>query len=99
MGSSMVTTWSRRLVLIRSISAAKVELLPQPVGPVIRTSPLFLELRQSLAGQPEHGPLLQRHGPEFSVEIDGGRVPVEHAPLHPCLLYTSPSPRDRQKSR
>ena len=25
--------------------------------------------------------------------------PVSRAPSQPCLLYTSPSPRDRQKSR
>ena len=27
------------------------------------------------------------------------RVPFEQARAMPCLLYTSPSPRDRQKSR
>ena len=29
----------------------------------------------------------------------GGRCNVTHACFDPCLLYTSPSPRDRQKSR
>src|SRR2546422_6077592 len=38
-GSSMVTMWSRRMVLMASISTAKVELLPEPAAPVISTSP------------------------------------------------------------
>src|ERR1022692_3263966 len=38
-GSSMVTMWTRRCVLIRSIRAASVELLPQPVAPVTSTRP------------------------------------------------------------
>ena len=32
------------------------------------------------------------------LERVGRTCPVERS-LHPCLLYTSPSPRDRQKSR
>ena len=35
----MVMMWSRRRALIRSISAARVEVLPQPVGPVSSTRP------------------------------------------------------------
>ena len=48
-----------------------------------------------------------KQGLEFVNEIKGGNVPREYIPsvekgfkddMH-CLLYTSPSPRDRQKSR
>ena len=38
-GSSTVTMWSARVRLTRSISAASVVDLPEPVGPVTRTSP------------------------------------------------------------
>ena len=38
-GSSMVRMWAWRSVLIRSIIAARVVDLPEPVGPVTRTRP------------------------------------------------------------
>ena len=38
-GSSTVTMWSARVRLTRSISAASVVDLPEPVGPVTRTRP------------------------------------------------------------
>ena len=42
----------------------------------------------------------QRHQPD-SIDLNGmgnqGRFPIDPPPS--CLLYTSPSPRDRQKSR
>ena len=31
--------------------------------------------------------------------VAGPELPRAHAVVNPCLLYTSPSPRDRQKSR
>jgi hypothetical protein len=40
MGSSIVMMWSLLVRLIRSTSAARVVLLPDPVGPVTTTSPL-----------------------------------------------------------
>ena len=33
------------------------------------------------------------------VSVPGDRVTLKFAELEGCLLYTSPSPRDRQKSR
>ena len=36
---------------------------------------------------------------DFSVPTDGLEAPWGRAQLVFCLLYTSPSPRDRQKSR
>ena len=41
-GSSSVITWALRSSLILSIREASVVDLPEPVGPVTRTSPLFL---------------------------------------------------------
>jgi len=41
MGSSMVRMWSRRFLLAWSMMAARVVLLPLPVGPVTSTRPLF----------------------------------------------------------
>ena len=38
-GSSIVTMWSRRVRFARSSSEARVVVLPEPVGPVTRTSP------------------------------------------------------------
>ena len=38
-GSSMVTMWQGRVRLMWSIMVAKVVVLPEPVGPVTRTSP------------------------------------------------------------
>ena len=38
-GSSIVTMWTRRLAMISRSSAARVEDLPEPVGPVSSTSP------------------------------------------------------------
>ena len=32
-------------------------------------------------------------------QISGGALQIQQGALYPCLLYTSPSPRDRQKSR
>ena len=34
-----------------------------------------------------------------SLTSDDDSLPHEHEEMHRCLLYTSPSPRDRQKSR
>ena len=38
-------------------------------------------------------------GPEFTAEDIDDAVSNYDADFRPCLLYTSPSPRDRQKSR
>ena len=53
--------------------------------------------------------LARRHGLEFRVKransevaegsIGGQRVAIAKPQTYICLLYTSPSPRDRQKSR
>ena len=41
-------------------------------------------------------PVLFHHGENFKME----KLPVGRSRIiYPCLLYTSPSPRDRQKSR
>ena len=41
--------------------------------------------------------------PDLNAELFYGLGPVDglviHVDVDPCLLYTSPSPRDRQKSR
>ena len=46
--------------------------------------------------------MVKHHLPCFVV-ADGGQArflkPAADEALHVCLLYTSPSPRDRQKSR
>ena len=42
------------------------------------------------------------HQPEqklFKTEVDGRTAFVEYRLLGDCLLYTSPSPRDRTRSR
>ena len=47
-------------------------------------------------------PLLDMDGMEKDYRADGGFVPIgrmERADDVPCLLYTSPSPRDRTRSR
>ncbi len=50
-GSSMVTMWSARVSLIRSMNAARVEDFPEPVGPVTSTMPFFSEaISASVAG-------------------------------------------------
>ena len=48
-GSSIVTTWTSRLVLMWSIMPASVVVLPEPVGPVTSTRP-----RGSRASDAEH---------------------------------------------
>ena len=48
------------------------------------------------------GGLMDLGGMEKDYRAEGGFVPIgreEKADDVPCLLYTSPSPRDRQKSR
>ena len=59
----------------------------------------FDKVRVVILGQdPYHGPG-QAHGLCFSV-LPGVKVPPSLANIYKdCLLYTSPSPRDRQKSR
>ena len=39
------------------------------------------------------------HGAEFDLRTGEALTPPAVAPIKTCLLYTSPSPRDRQKSR
>src|SRR5690348_15041204 len=40
------------------------------------------KLVQRLAGEPEGGPPVHGAGTKAAVEIDGGLVPVQHAPFH-----------------
>ena len=57
-GSSIVMMWQRCSLLILSIIAASVVLLPEPVGPVTSTSPLgFCASSATIGGQAE---LLER---------------------------------------
>jgi hypothetical protein len=53
-GSSTVTMWTSRVRLMRSIMAAMLVVLPWPVGPVTRMSPLCFCTRelQISAGRP-----------------------------------------------
>ena len=52
-GSSIVMTWPRRSELIKSIMAASVVDLPEPVGPVTRIRPLRCRVRFfSTGGRP-----------------------------------------------
>ena len=62
MGSSIVTTWTSRLLLMWSIMPARVVVLPEPVGPVTSTRPRGLERQRR-----EHGrqaEVLERDRPD-----------------------------------
>ena len=49
----MVRICSARFWLIKSIIAARVVVLPEPVGPVTRTSPLgFSAISRTILGKP-----------------------------------------------
>ena len=54
-------------------------------------------------GSSEQGkiPVLDADGkvPDVFINIPEGEIDTATHQTHPCLLYTSPSPRDRQKSR
>ena len=50
MGSSMVTMWTALLALTWSIMAARVVVLPEPVGPVTSTSPRGCSARWAITG-------------------------------------------------
>ncbi len=53
MGSSMVTMCTSRLRLMWSIMAARVVVLPEPVGPVTSTRPrCSLDSRPTTSGRP-----------------------------------------------
>ena len=54
-----------------------------------------LKFRLANIDAPETGRLGQRSGAKCELEIERGF----EAKAYICLLYTSPSPRDRQKSR
>ena len=86
MGSSMVTTWQARFLVIRWISAARVVDFPEPVGPVIRTSPL--------------GKALQDVGEvELRDSLDVERNPSEDAGHRtPLLVEVAAEPRDSGKT-
>src|SRR6266496_5095272 len=68
-GSSIVRMWHRSVWLIRSTSAARVVVLPQPAGPVTRTRPCeYVVSSQRLSGSPMSARLhLERNQPQ-----DGG---------------------------
>ena len=77
---------------------------PQPTIAVVGTSKVFPVRRIWCVGrnyiehiremgQYERAPPFFFAKPADAIVADGGTVP------YPCLLYTSPSPRDRQKSR
>ena len=52
-GSSIVTMWAWRVLLTRSIIAARVVDLPEPVGPVTRIRPFGISHRSAItAGRP-----------------------------------------------
>ena len=52
-GSSMVMMWQRCSELILSMIEASVVLLPEPVGPVTKTSPLgLLAISETTCGSP-----------------------------------------------
>jgi hypothetical protein len=50
MGSSIVTMWTARLALTWSIMAARVVVLPDPVGPVTSTRPRGFSARWAITG-------------------------------------------------
>jgi hypothetical protein len=49
-GSSIVTMWTARLALTWSIMAARVVVLPDPVGPVTSTRPRGFSARWAITG-------------------------------------------------
>ena len=71
-------------------------LLQDPNMPVIWRGPLKMKAIQQFLGDVDWGELdwLIIDSPPGT-----GDEPLSVAQLIPCLLYTSPSPRDRQKSR
>src|SRR5690606_38105488 len=44
------------------------------------------QLPECLTGDPEGGPVVERHGAERLVESDGGFIPVEHRPFESAAL-------------
>ena len=49
------------------------------------------------AGISAHG-INRGKAPSYFLVVDGRKIPIKQA-LKACLLYTSPSPRDRTRSR
>ena len=72
-GSSTVTMWSARVRLTRSISAARVVDLPEPVGPVTSTRP------RGSFGEPADRPRARRARASclISVGINRKAAPIE----------------------
>ena len=75
----------------------KALIVPRPIGWI---STMDAQGRVNLApysfynGVGEHPPMVY-----FSTTGTYGDTPTKHSRMNACLLYTSPSPRDRQKSR
>jgi hypothetical protein len=57
MGSSIVTIWTARLALIWSIMAARVVVLPEPVGPVTSSRPRGCSARRAITGGRPSSPM------------------------------------------
>ena len=69
----------------------------QPANPIVVVSDYLLD---TVTGSFKYTLTEGNEAGRFSIDSGSGAVSV-NAPLNPsdCLLYTSPSPRDRQKSR
>ena len=77
------------------------EVAPQGEAPEALGQVLVLELLLRVWQRSDQGVLQRAAGVDslLLVELPMERLPEDVPRLKACLLYTSPSPRDRQKSR
>src|SRR5689334_16105118 len=54
---------------------------------------------QGVAAEALQGPALPREGTDGAVEGDGGRVPVQHGPLHPAAALRQAAARELGEDR
>ena len=92
-----LTDYPQGLPTMQSFRFVETEIIPPKDGEVtIRNSYMSVDpyMRGRMTGIKTYADPYQ-----LNAVMTAGAVGEITASAHPCLLYTSPSPRDRQKSR
>ena len=98
-GTTAVTTANFDEVVLKSTTPVLVDFWAEWCGPCRAVGPILEEISN------EHGDKIKivklNTDEESAIAIKYGvtSIPMLNVYVNGCLLYTSPSPRDRQKSR